>query len=122
MHSGHIGLPAKAILKHGSLDTGEKHPREGLVVVDAVLPTHVKDSSKFLLLETLQTIDVPTIKDPLLVSVWMGRLDHDLGENDFGSYSEVMHAEKRFRETSLRFVPDMKVISQVTLIERVVPR
>lgn len=121
MHSGHIALPAKSILKDGSLDNGES-----LVVIDAVLPTYTKDSSKYLLLEPLQTIDVLTIEGPLFVSVRRGRLDHDPGENDFGSYSEAVLAEERVRETSLRsvsrFVPDMKVFSKVLLIERVVPR
>lgn len=42
------------MLKYGSLTAGERHPRDDLVVGDAVLPTNAKDSSEHCLLEMLQ--------------------------------------------------------------------
>lgn len=57
MHSGHMAQQVEAMLKYGSFTAGERHPRDDLVVGDAILPTHVKDSSEHCLLELLQMLN-----------------------------------------------------------------
>lgn len=113
MHSEYVICPVEVMLKDGSLDAGERCPREDPVVDDVVLPTDGMESLELFLLELLQTFDVSTILSLCFTSVQKNGESYIPEYRDFYSYVEAVIAEDLVQECSIDsmslFVPVVKV-------------
>lgn len=127
MHSEYVICPVEVMLKDGSLDAGERCPREDPVVDDVVLPTDGMESLELFLLELLQIFDVSTILSLCFTSVQKNGESYIPEDRDFYSYVEAVIAEDLVQECSIDsmslFVPVVKVSFAGEIIQDViVPR
>lgn len=78
----------------GSLDAGEKYPREALTADDAVFQTDVKDTSEVRLLEPLQQFDIPTILCQCLATMQNCGEDYDKKDHDDAVITDLLQWER----------------------------